>query len=664
MFELALKPFPQETVSHWLARHLDIFRFADNAQFIKSLTGGRNRAFAPDLPSRLELLIHQIPGPSSLTADYFIDHHTALPYYAPFLPPKRLSKTRLNMTKNADNNIHMQVGIAASNISSPTYYRYCVQCVAEDRNTFGECYWHLEHQLASVLVCPHHNSPLITTNSLMHQIKLRYMLKTAEWELKNYPTNPTHQIDNKDHDKLYQLAKDSFWLLSNGSAFCNSDFIHDRYFQLLVNQNLATFSGTIRMREVLSEFSDYYSDSLLKLFNCQLDSSSKENWLMRLLRKSTTTQHPIYHLLAMQFLDISAKEFFESPSPITPFGVGPWPCLNNVCSHYKRGVIQENELTYSNENGKPVGTFCCPSCQFTYSRLGPDKTESDKYKRSRIVSFGSLWETTLMTNWNDFDMSLRGLSRLLGVDTRTVKKQANRLKLDSRRPGSFADNHEDYADNEDKNVSYSSGIESKRKQWLGLIKSQPDAGVTQLRKLSPALYAWLYRNDRSWLRQHSPTLKSKTTVVSRRVDWIERDLVIAITCLQACLNLIQLNKRPTKITQTKIARASGNLASIQKCSKKLPITKSLVTQLSESRDEFAIRRIWWQALHLKQNGVYDIAEWKLVRLSGIARLKNESIIKQILNDALSWLKKRSQSSPNQNSITYAFQLIANFTIQS
>ena len=34
--------------------------------------------------------------------------------------------------------------------------RYCPQCVDEDRRTYGEAYWHIEHQIPLMMLCPEH----------------------------------------------------------------------------------------------------------------------------------------------------------------------------------------------------------------------------------------------------------------------------------------------------------------------------------------------------------------------------------------------------------------------------------------------------------------------------------------------------------------------------
>ncbi|WP_155084691.1 TnsD family Tn7-like transposition protein [Cyanobacterium aponinum] len=58
-----------------------------------------------------------------------------------------------------------------------------------------------------------------------------------------------------------------------------------------------------------------------------------------------------------------------------------------------------------------------------------------------------------------------------------------------------------------------------RQDWLNLQKQYPHATKTELRNLSPALYARLYRCDRIWLNNNSPSLQKPSVSVNKRVDW-------------------------------------------------------------------------------------------------------------------------------------------------
>ncbi len=128
---------------------------------------------------------------------------------------------------------------------------------------------------------------------------------------------------------------------------------------------------------------------------------------------------------AVQFLEYSAESFFRLPNQFEPFGKGPWPCLNQAASHFHQPVIQTCEITYTQDHGKPVGTFHC-FCGFIYCRTGPDKTQEDQFRITKVRAFGSVWEEKLKELWADSTVSLRGMARDLGVDPTTVKLHALR----------------------------------------------------------------------------------------------------------------------------------------------------------------------------------------------------------------------------------------------
>jgi transposase len=43
-----------------------------------------------------------------------------------------------------------------------------------------------------------------------------------------------------------------------------------------------------------------------------------------------------------------------------------------------------------------------------------------------------------------------------------------------------------------------------RQVWLDLLDSDGANGIKLMRAMNPAAYAWLYRNDRTWLKEHLP----------------------------------------------------------------------------------------------------------------------------------------------------------------
>src|SRR5260370_29319519 len=135
------------------------------------------------------------------------------------------------------------------------------------------------------------------------------------------------------------------------------------------------------------------------MLGCKIDESIDENWLVRLVRKPENAQHPLHHMLLIHFLGHSVETFFNIPSADHPFGEGPWPCLNPASNHYQQFRIQQCRVDYSQHvHGRPVGTFSC-ACGFTYVRIGPDGSLEDRFKLSKVKSFGRLWVERLQLLW-------------------------------------------------------------------------------------------------------------------------------------------------------------------------------------------------------------------------------------------------------------------------
>lgn len=88
----------------------------------------------------------------------FIEKHTMFPYYARFLKKERRSKalkSMLEMDGQYRNLLPINTG------TSEQYLRYCSCCVNEDREIYGETYWHRIHQIQGMRICPTHGCILI-----------------------------------------------------------------------------------------------------------------------------------------------------------------------------------------------------------------------------------------------------------------------------------------------------------------------------------------------------------------------------------------------------------------------------------------------------------------------------------------------------------------------
>ena len=82
-----------------------------------------------------------------------IRDHTMFPAYTRFLPKKRRNDALRSLLICEGNYYNL---IVNQNVKQKRFLRYCPVCAKEDRERLGETYWHREHQIIHVDICPKH----------------------------------------------------------------------------------------------------------------------------------------------------------------------------------------------------------------------------------------------------------------------------------------------------------------------------------------------------------------------------------------------------------------------------------------------------------------------------------------------------------------------------
>ena len=125
----------------------------------------------------------------------------------------------------------------------------------------------------------------------------------------------------------------------------------------------------------------------------------------------------------------------------------------------------------------------------------------------------------------------------------------------------------------------------------------------------------MYRNDKEWLNQNSPALKVAVPSVAK-VDWTDRDKQI-IEKVKDAVRVILNEDKPARITISRVGKIIGLLALLEKHLDEIPLTKAYLKSVTESVEDFQIRRIKWAIKQLDNCGE-ETQRWKVVR---IARLR-------------------------------------------
>ena len=395
-------PYPDELLYSACARYDGRMRFPSRSHAIQEWFG-KNATAIIDLPGRLKYLVSQLPPGHRYSLDRLLEGHTLLPFYSPFLLPKRLQYVKQDMQNPAANRVYARIGIIASRLRHPERLRFCPVCVTEDRNKYGETYWHRLHQISCVEICPRHDVLLEQSPAPWIDHRYRSRVISAESVIRDTSLRP-RKLSNTHRSFLFKIALDAEWLLRQQTLNLGPQVLRHRYFNLLLKRGYGFYNGRIRTSNLTRDFRNFFSSSFLERLQCPVKNSS-HSWFTRLVFKDRdkVAQSPIRHLLMMTFLGYTAEQFFTSFDEYKPFGSGPWPCLNYASDHFKQHRIIDSHVVDSlvkGKAGRPMGIFSC-DCGFIYTRTGPDKTEDDISRADSVRAYGHIWERTLHELWDN-----------------------------------------------------------------------------------------------------------------------------------------------------------------------------------------------------------------------------------------------------------------------
>lgn len=614
---------PGEVLYSAFARYSDRMNYDSRVLVTRGLHNGKKFRAIIDLPGHLNDFLESLPPAHLYTAEELIDNHTLLPYYTPFLPAERVGRLRREMISSEKPYMNVSIGKTASNTRFATTLKLCLQCAEEDRISFGESYWHRIYQAPGVEICPTHKTLLWQTAPLARDRHNYFKFISAEKALRD-KTLVAIDVGNIDHQILVELARNVEWILNQKALSESFASLRNRYLNILIQSDLALYTGTVRLRKLENRFKEFYPQNLLKLLNCPLDEYKNETWLARLFRNKGRVQHPLHHLLLMQFLGYTAQEFWGGGVDLEPFGKGPWPCLSPVCEKRLQLTISSYKLTYNKHKKLPTAIFAC-ECGFTYSRLGPEKEAAERYQISRIVKFGAVWENTLRDLWQNPEITFTKLCQILQVNRLTVSRHAQRLNLPFPRPGSRSLflNSKLYLSGSKEAAKQLSKKESFRKEWHLAVEKYPELGVTDLRAKFPPVYRWLLQHDSDWLKLHLPPRKKGTKL--GRIDWSSRDKELALQVRAAALELKHLPGKPLYLNKTALGRMIGQVGLIKNNLENLPLTRAALGEVVETFETYCLRRIDWACLFYEEAGSLP-PRWQLIRKAGIEETVKSSVI--------------------------------------
>jgi len=548
--------------------YTDTIKDLYNSKYIKSIL---------DLPSNNLILLKSIK--LNVPVEKFIEETSLFRYYTAFLNIQRKEDIIKKLSYSDVREIHSLVGAAQKISKYDGYLKLCPQCYSEEIDEFGEGYLHKLHQIPSVFVCSKHRC-ILKRSKKPFSFYSNYFTSIDQMDFIDFKEV---KIIQDNIEILILLANDCNYILDNDVENKDIEWFSEQYKNRLKQLNLCTPKGIVSINEVKSMFIEFYGQDILNLFDLDIFNEEGSNWLKYIIRNKRYILNPIKHIMFIRFLGLDIRDIFTKKIEYKPFGYGQWPCMNKVCNNYRKRVIDTIEISYNSKKKSPVGRFRC-DCGYTYSRVGPDKSEEDLYIVGKVIKMGSLWEEKLESLILK-GYSLNYIESVLETSQKTIKKYAiklgyidyvkKRCKLDE-----VARVEEKKAKKE---LNKKLKIEEYRLIWLKLIEENPNMNITQLRESNITVQDYLYRNDREWLYNTYPqkTVGKKGNYL---VDWEKRDAEI-LEEVKIAIKDINLDNR-SSITLTGIEKLICRRGYLINNIERLKKTKKYIKNIiSKAEDE-------------------------------------------------------------------------------
>lgn len=194
--------YPDELVYSWLSRYYVYSGCANHkmliSQLLYSTKNNPSVEFIGHLSKAAEQQIEEV-----YPMDDLILNHTMFPQYARFLTAEKRKVALTELKRYCDP--HKVFTILPRN-EGELRLKYCPQCVAEDRKTYGETYWHRTHQIRNMMICPIHKCKLLNSEVDIRSEKI-FAFNPAEMTIKN--VNPVW-VDNMEQIKFAKYVSDLF----------------------------------------------------------------------------------------------------------------------------------------------------------------------------------------------------------------------------------------------------------------------------------------------------------------------------------------------------------------------------------------------------------------------------------------------------------------------
>lgn len=492
-FAQGLEPLPDETLFSWCSRYHRLAANGHDRTTSIQLFGHHRTGTAHDFPARLNVLAGRLGGALGTAAD-IIGQRTLLPFYLSFRSALLGREAQQALCGYGIGHIKYRLGLLTSGLGAAHPLKACPSCITVDLNQCGWAYWRRAHQLPGVWLCPLHRTPLHVSPLKLDQVA-RY-----SWVL---PTRAScepvaclsSQSASGHSDWLFKLGGLCTSVLNCAPGrFDDPVRIGLAFKHRLTTLGLTHSTGRVcwlLVEPVLDQIATHLT-ALPELCH-QADTALLRSQFLRLLAGRALT-HPLRYLvwIAAWFDDLDGFQRAYAITEAAAMQVTP-SVSNPLTNRHALSSLQQAVLLQA--------VTGCISLTAAAKLAGVDYATIAAWVSRHAVQPPRRPKKLTSSTWERLVSELRS-----GADKKVVARSFKVSVVTVTRVLRTVPGLQDHWHA----IRHEHMRANARDAWGLITGMQAYVGIKALRRLQPAAYAWLYRNDREWLNACSLEIPVRT----------------------------------------------------------------------------------------------------------------------------------------------------------
>lgn len=548
---------PGETIFSLASRHHALSGNRLPSKTCRALFGHPRQGCQHDFPTRLEEFSRR--AQLSENARDLALRHTVLPFYLPLRSETESEAALQALAIPQPGVLKFRLGILTSRFRANHPLKACLHCISDDVRAHGAGYWHVEHQLPGVWFCRQHGDVLRTSRLKSTGVaRFGWLLPTPD-HLDEIAGPAGSTLSNDALARFADLAIQ--WALQPFRTHLAADRLAHIYRHALGTENGKSSRASRSISSFAAEFCAAVAPlrQVPELSALPATTQQASALLDRCVRRPRGGTHPLNHLAIIHWLFSSWDAF--SSRLLTESATVPATCPPEVQGLQVPFDSRHAALSELLAQGHSVTAAAHEIGIDTHTAVawaaGTGVTTSRRPKTLK----GQVFEDLVAALRNGMDKA--DAANLFSVSVPTVTRVLRSvvgLQATWRA------------------VRAASARERARAAWLAAVAQRPGAGLKAVRDMAPGAYAWLYRNDREWVKEASKrTAYTRVITAAPRVDWDARDHALSAEVRRVSAELAEKTSK-SKLALWEIYQALPELKAKLGALERLPLTRRALSE--------------------------------------------------------------------------------------